>query len=430
MARTTTSIVQEALQEVYGDMHEQINLQTPGLDIFQDSESMRWDGKVAVESLHYGRNQSALATGETGTLPVAGNQRYQELRIPVRLLYGAIELSGQVMEQSTSDIGKFVDIAQKEVDGMVDDLARSKERIIMGDGRGVLAAVNGDIGGVGVTVIPVKDPGGVVGSDFPNRFFFPNQQLAFYDATGATLNAIRTVVSVAEDGTSITVDSNLVNTDAPDGGFICKGTNRGGVTEGSFGIEPMGIRGIFDDGTFVGTIHGLDRSANPWFKVKTFNVGGALTEDFLHRALNAPAERKGRLPDVYFMHHSTHREFITLSQTLRRYPGEGAIRPDTGIAGQTREQAAALDFNQVRLRLGRYCDFHTIYLVDGEACKKYVLQAGKWADEDGSMFLRLANVDAYEARYRIMENYGPTLAGSSSVMRTLNATVDVNIEAG
>ena len=33
------------------------------------------------------------------------------------------------------------------------------------------------------------------------------------------------------------------------------------------------------------------------------------------------------------------------------------------------------------------------------------LVEGEWASEDGSILLRAANVDAFEARYRVFENF-------------------------
>ena len=36
---------------------------------------------------------------------------------------------------------------------------------------------------------------------------------------------------------------------------------------------------------------------------------------------------------------------------------------------------------------------------------RYVNEEGTWADEDGTILLRVSGVDAYEARFRLFDNF-------------------------
>ena len=429
MATTTNALVTEALKETYGDLHDQINLNTECLDLFEESDQARWDGKIFVESLHHRRNQSGMGNAETGNLPNAGNQRYEELRIPLRRLYGGIELSGQIMEQAKDQQSAFVNILDAEVNGLVQDLRRTKERIIQGDGLGTLCLVDG--AGADDPTISVDAPGGVAGDIFGNRFLFPGMEVAIYNTAGTVVNAVRTILSVSADGLQVTFTANVSAAEAVDNGFITKGTTRGSVIQGSRSEEFMGIRGMFDDGTFVGTFHGLVRSAaaNGFFNVAVQSSVGSISEDLFHRMLNACHERSGIIPGTFLTHYSVHREYIKRTQSDRRYTGDHTMNPDAGIAGQSRTKSPSLNFNDVGFRLGRYLDLGTIYFIDKDACKRYSLQPGKWVDDDGDIFHRQNDTDVFFATYRIMENYSAIKNNSSAVLRGINATVDINREA-
>jgi len=431
MATTTNALVEEALKEVYGDdLYEQINLNTECLDIFEESETMRWDGKVAVDALHHKRNQSAMAVNPAGgNLPNAGNQEYEDLRIPIRKIYGAIAIDGQLMEQAFSSEAAFINVVDAEITGLVNDIAREQERMIQGDGNGILCLANG--AGGGTATISVDAPGGVAGATFGNRFLFPGQVIAIWAANGSAITAMRTVSSVNAAGTQVTFTATVDGTQCPDNAILTKGTTRGSVSEGSYAHEPMGLRGMFDNQTFVTTFHGLDRSAvgNEFFNIKVFTSVGALSEDIFHRALNACHDRSGIIPDTFLCHSSVHREYIKRTQADRRYTGDQTMKPDAGIKGGSRTQIASLTFNDVPFRLARYYAFGYLDLIDKDACKKYTLQEGKWIDEDGSMWHRRQDSDDFQADYRIMKNFGAKRNNSSARLTGINATIDINREA-
>lgn len=436
MALTQTSVVQQALKETYGDLHEQINKNVPALNMFEKSEDARWDGKVFVEALHTGRNHSTVSKTETGLMPVAGKQSYGEFRIPIRHVVGAIELTGQILKMAKSNKAAFVNVAQREVDSMVMDMRHKLERMILSDGRGVLALTNDPAAATmtgGSTTVPIDSPGGVAGSVWGNRFIFPGMQIASYNAAGDTLLAVREVASVSADGLSIVITVSADETEFPNNGFITTGIDQGSsLTAGSLGLEPMGIRGIFDTTTYVQTLHGLDRSlAASYYALvngPSFGTIGTLTEDILHRALNACHERGGTNPTKYLCHYSVMREFIKAGLPDRRFTGGDAHGADIGISGQTRNKAAGVRFNEQPIEQVRFMDLGVLHGIDGEACKRYELDSGGWIEEDGNMFHRREQYDQYFAWYRYMINYGAKKILSSFTLRGINATVDVNRE--
>lgn len=427
MPGVSISQVAEILKEVYGDtVHEQINTETRSYAHFKrEADQSKWEGEIFVEALRKGRNTGIKAAAERGLLPDADRQKYAELRIPNRYVYGSIEVTAQILKEAKTNRAAFLNAMESEMSGLVEDCANFMERVIWGYGNGQLALVNG--AGSGTTTLNVDTPGGIAGAVNGARFLRPGQVIAIH-ASGAapsnTPNAVRTVDTVAADGTSVVLTATVSSGEAVDNGWITNGVSRGGVLQGSVSLEPMGLVGIIDDGTFVTTLHALSRTTNPIFKSKRFAGVGGLDEDLLHRAFDAIDELSGKSPNWLTAHHSVHREFIRLTQSDRRYTGEHLMRPDAGITGGGKKRE--VPFNGLTIEKARYAPYGALYIIDDTPLKRYVNTEGEWADEDGSVLSRVSGQDVFQAYYRKFGNHGAVRCNSSAVLDGITVTVDVN----
>jgi hypothetical protein len=143
MAGVSTSDVTAILKEVYGTAPaDQLNHEVRAYKRFERSETARWEGEVFVEALHTSRNYGSKAAAERGLLPDAGKQGYDELRIPDKYFYGAIEVTAQIMNEVKGGKGSFVNALDREINGLVRDMKVECNRMIWGDGYGKLALVN------------------------------------------------------------------------------------------------------------------------------------------------------------------------------------------------------------------------------------------------------------------------------------------------
>lgn len=413
------------LKEVYGDsVHEQVNDEVRALKKFSKSDSAEWVGKVFKEALHISRNYSTKAVSEKGLLPDAGKQSYVDLSIPDRYVYATIEITAQFMNEVRGR-GAFVNGVEREMSGVIRDLKVECNRMIWGYGSGKLALVNGNIGGGPVSTIPVDTPGGIAGSINGARFIRPGMVLAFHDDVGtAAPLAVRTVDAIAADGTTINVTATVTNAVVPDNGWITKGVDRNATIQGSAGIEPMGLSGLVDDGTLLGTIHGLVRASFPIFNSTVFPSVGGLDETILHRGMDACDEFGGKSPDWLTCHHSLHREYIRLSQSDRRYTGDNLMRPDVGITGGGKKNE--LTFNGEAIEKERFAPYGYLYAIDTSELKRYVNEEGKWVDEDGAILHRGAgDTDSFKGTYRKFSNFAILRGNTSFVLSGVTVTVDV-----
>ncbi len=423
----TRAEVIAVLKEVYGDFpYEQMNHEARILAMFNESETFTWEGDIAVENLHVSRNYSTKAVAEGGRLPTPQSQGYLEMRVPMRYVYGGIHFTAQVMKTASTNRAAFLNVMEGEVNGMVRDMLVEVNRIMWGDGRGVLALVDDDATG-GETDLVIDAPMGIAGAINGARFIRTNMVLAFHAAVPSdnVPLAVRTVTAVTDDGLTITIAS-VDETEAPNNGIITKGVTRAAVSEGSFNLEPMGLLGLVDDGSFVSTIHSVDRTTpdGSIFEAQVLSGVGSLDEFVFWRLLDQCDEASGYEPDKWYCHHSIHRQYIEASIGDKRYSGGDQMRPDIGIKGGGRKHE--LTFSGDTIHKERHAPYGTLFGIDSGACKRYESVAGEWIDEDGAILHRGAgDIDSFEGQYRMWRNHGLKRANSSCVARDIDATVDI-----
>src|SRR6185369_10675762 len=316
MALDTTAF-DASLKNVYQPgLREQINQKTNLLDLFTEDSISRYEfqGRNLIFDLHSARDYSGSKyVAEGGGLPVAGSQSTKNLTIPVKSIFGRIELSERVMKVSKTDKGSFIramDLAQK---GIVNDVSRQRNRALAGFGAGTLAVVSS---GANSTTQTLKDPGGVVGTVNIPRFIKVGMLVAIVDPTGVTVRGVQTVTAVAT--TTITLDV-AINSTTSD--LVTLGTNSLGSNEDSFGDESMGILGLADSTTFVTTLFGLDRSlaANSFFRSQVLTSVGSLNQDVIQRGVDNCEEVSGQYIDTFVCHSSLRREIQKLIAPDVRY---------------------------------------------------------------------------------------------------------------
>lgn len=409
-----------------GPIRSQLNSKTVILDAFTkgDLKKFRWEGREVVIPLRKSRNYSGVkAVAENGQLPTPGNQGYVDLKVPMKFLEGRIQLSAQVMKASRTDKGAFAQAMRTEQQGLVDDLARQRNRILCGYGAGTLALA---AAGATSTSMALINPGGVAGTTNAARFIKAGMILAVYDTTGATLNFVDTVSSITDANTIVFASSHTWVQNA----VVTLGqSNAGATADGSYGLEPMGILGLVDSTTYVSSLHNIDRSqaANSFFRSNILSSVGTLSMDIIQRGIDNTEEVSGEVLNAWFAHSSVRREVLKLTDSDRRYAGADLRSPDPGTkAGLFKE-----DLPLVGLGVKVVKDFaygtligcnkeHLIWLPEVE---------GEWADDDGTVLFRVSNVDAYEARYRLFENFTTDKGNSHVRFDGVTATVTSGVFA-
>lgn len=385
----------------------------------KDGSSLSADGRRVVYPLHVGRNVGIGAVGEYGDLPTAGNQQYVDIVIPFKYNYGRIQLTAQAIKQSQTSKGAFEKAVDAEIKRASIDVGREINRQLWLAGKGIFGLVDGAVSNS--TTVPVKNPGGVVGTVNTTRYLQPGMIVAF--TNGSSITAVRTIVSKTD--TSITVDSNVT---LSDGLYIVKAskTTTNDLNSTSYNNEVMGLLGMLDDGTYVSSYFGISRSSYTALKSYVLTLSGNLTLSDIQKAYDAADQRGNGTIKTMWGHHSVRRTYLDLLTTFRRYNDAKAMSPDGGFKGASLE--ADITYAEKPFKVDRDCPYGMIFGVDDSQMFHYYVTQPEWAEDDGRILLRVADKDAYEARFRIFDNYVCDAPNTCFVIRNVNASPETIIE--
>lgn len=417
MAQQNLTNYDAVLKEFYIDkIVETIKQEMPLMEFFKKRDDMPTDGRRVVYPVHVQRNSGRGARGESGRLPTAGSQLWQDYQVPYRYNHARIQLSAQVMKASKTSKGAFEKAFDAEIMGAAKDLGRDRNRQLFGFGRGDLCQLNGALSNG--TAAVVKNCQGLTGANGQfniARFVAANDLLAFVTTAGA-LDAVGTVSSVNAALSTITLSSGVT---ASDGDYIVRASTTSDVIgDTAYNNEIMGLLGMIDDTTFVTTYNGISRSTYPTLQAARLDLaGGPLSQSILQKGFDLIDQKGNGKADVAWMHHTTLREHLSSIVTTRRYINEAGMKADAGWKGAAHK--GEIEFNEIPLKVDRDCPYGMIFLLDSRQLFRYVLEEGKWADEDGTILLRLSGSDDYEARFRVFDQFIDDAPNTACVISTI-----------
>jgi hypothetical protein len=362
-----------------------------------------WSGREKWIPIKIGRNWSVGSIGAGGALPAKGRGSYQKFQVPMRDVYGAVGFERYVMEQSRNKKGSWAFVVPQEMNGLVEDLAFSRNRIGWYYGAGILALLSGAHNAT--TTLTLKNPGNVTGTTLPNRYLFGDatsgMTVAITDSTGATIKGTGTLTAVSANGNTATIDTAITGID---GDLVVLAQT---ASQSSFNKEPEGLLAGIDDGTYVGTYHGLSRTTYPILQSPVFSGIGSLSADAIQQAIDAVAIKVGKTVDMFLAELGVLRAYLVLTELDRRYSGADLMRPDAGSARAKKPlgRKAQITFGDIPFFGDRDGPFGSLFGVNKGSWVRYVLQKGKWADEDGHTIRWVQGFDQWQAFWYLLENY-------------------------
>ena len=385
----------EAIKLVYGDLHEQLRDKNPALQMIESSSAnITRNGKEVIFDTHIGRNQGIGARAVREKLPTAGAQKYKQAHLYLTNLYGSIEVDGQLFEQAAEDYQAFINVVDMEITGLKRDLAVDLNRQVYGDGSGTIATVV-SVSGQNITVDSthwVQEGMILVGID---------------TGTGAVADSGNEleVTAINETTKVITVTGTISALAAAD--VLVRGSN----TTNSYNKEWTGLAAIVDDTT---TLHDINPADYPVWKATKNDISsggtpGTLTELALINLVQS-VDKKGGDVDVMLASPGVFNAYWNLLQGLRQFTNGATL---TG--GQR-----AFSFDALGKPIKFVSDYaapeNTLYALSSKEIVLNRKRDWSWMDRDGSMWSRVSDTDAYEARYFQYSQLGTYRRNAHAVM--------------
>lgn len=373
----------EALKLVYGDLHLQLRDKTPALDFIQSSASnITRNGKEVVFDTHIGRNQGIGARNVREKLPTAGAQKYKQAHLYLKNLYGSIEVDGQLFEQAAEDYQAFINVVDNEIKGLRRDLAVDMNRQIYGNGSGAIAVVK-TAATAATTVI------------FDSAHYVDYDMVVdVLSSTGTQKHNEVTVTAINTATGAVTFDSAVT---VVVGDIIVRASN----TTNSFGKELTGLAKIV---SASGVLHEIDPAEVPVWASTEVTLGsvgtpGTLTElDLI--SLVQKVDKQGGDVDVFLASPGVYNAYWNLLQSFRQFTNTATL---TG--GQRSFNFEALG-KPIKFVSDYAAPKGTLYALSSKELVMNQKKDWSWMDRDGSMWSRVADTDAYEARYYLYAELG------------------------
>lgn len=361
----TTTSADKALKTLYlGAVTEQLNTEiNPFLAKIKQSTADVW-GKEIRRVARYGINGGIGAGSETGDLPTAAGNNYEQFVSTLKNLYGTIEISDKAMRASANDAGAFVNLLNDEMDGLLKASALNFGRMLFGDGSGRLGRALTANDGNNVKV--------------NNKYFMTGMLVEIYDEKGApTALGKRRIVDWDPVNCIVTLDGTLAAEAIKSGyAFYVQGSKDGEIT---------GLSALFKDS---GTIYGLDRSQHKWLVPYMQSNVGEISETIIQKAIDYLEENAGSKVNFIVCSSGVKRAFMKHLATYKR---------NTDVM-DLKGGFKALSFNGIPIVSDRFCPVGTMYLLNTDDFTLHQLCDWKWLEsEDGKILKQNAGKPTYTA---------------------------------
>jgi hypothetical protein len=354
-------------------------------------------GRIARHAVHLGRSSGVGARAENGTLPTAGNQSYATVPVPVRYVYGRIQLSGPTIRQAVSDRGAFIDALDAEMEGIKRDAMKDVNRQLWGTSNGVIAQC-GTTSSSTTVVLATS-----TGSTALRQLFFDGGMVVDIGTVAAptTVASARTVTAVDETNKTITISGATVSTTSSH--FVFRsgagGASNNSGQPGDGQVELTGIQTMVDD---TAVLHTIDPASQPKWKAYVNANGGtnrSVTETLITGSIMKTLTNSGKKPSLLVSAEGVNLAISNLLLSLKRnmeqtqlkggYAGIQFYSPSVSGKGDESPTALYADFD---------CPNNRLYGINPEVLVYHQVGDGfQFMDLDGSVMNRKPDLDAYEA---------------------------------
>lgn len=357
----TTQTADNVLKSYYlSAVTDQLNKSVnPFLAQIKQTASDVW-GRDVRKAVRVGLNGGIGAGTETGTLPEAAGNRYEQFVSTLKNLYGTIEISDKAIRASKSNEGAFVDLLNDEMRSLVESASCNFGRMLFGDGTGAIAKVTGSSG----TVYTCDSVDNLAEGMVVDMY---NDTTKLIDGKRIT-NVDRKTKKVTIGGAAVT---------------LAAGDSANFYIHNSKDMEITGLKAIFDSAN----LYGVSRSGNAWLDPYKEDSVGTLTEAALQKAIDTVEERSGSRVNFIVTSSGVRRAFFN---TLSAYRQIDTMELEGGFR--------AISFNGIPIVADRFCQKNTMYLLNTEDFGLHQLCDWQWLEgEDGKVLKQLSDKPVFRA---------------------------------
>ncbi len=304
------------------------------------------DVKIAVVRGNCG---SVLAGAEDADLPDPYKNRYLDITVPLKNLYGTIEISDKALRASGDGSGAFVNLVNAEMEGLISSAKQNFSRMLFGDGSGALCKITS------------KVSDGVYKADCVKDYFAG----MCVDVIGASSSEEGVyILSVSAKNSTVKFSKNITN--------VITGCKV--YPHGSKDNELTGLGAIFGGGT----LYGYDKNVEPYFAPYIEDADGSITEEKLTDVLDYMEENFNSRINMIICSYKTRKKIASLIAENRRVVNSTDARTGFGV----------VTVNDVPVYADKYCHDDRILFLNTDDFVLSQLCDWEWLEDEGGKILK------------------------------------------
>lgn len=401
MTTSVLSVLSDVLKNVYlGTTQEQLNNQVLVTQILQlDSKHVDLEGLNATISLHTGRSSGIGSRDELDDLPDADHQRYKKATYDLKYHYGRIQVSGQAMQKTKSNVGAFLKAYESELEGIKNDLALDFARQIYGNGTGQIATISA---GAASATQTLADSEAIA-----KGYLYEGMSVDIGTLASPTAGASGAVISSVNEAAGTVIFTASVTTST--GHFISrKGNNKASDTK----EMDAGLQRLVNEGAT--TVGGLASTESEWDNLRFDAAAGAISlygTNGLLQQLNRVTAKGVNLSDLVVL--------TTPGLTRRLFESDfkASVRfmETNSLAGGFEEITFNAGSGRVRLVTDRLAPYGSVFMLPTKHIRMFTPGDWDFLAKDGQAVKWVQNKDAFQSILYRYANMGTNRRNNSLV---------------
>jgi hypothetical protein len=351
-------------------------------------KSYNFTGKQILHSIP----QSFAGGVGSGSLPTANTAQYSEAIILAKKVYSVVEIDRESIKAAMSDEGAFVRATKEVVQKGVESWMRNMSRILFADGSGELAVGNDSGANVSGT--------GSLGDPYVVELAADSKEANIEERDLVNVDTETTQLEVlAYDPDTQVVQ--LVGSSVVLAGLTGSGPFPAASSlfmQGSKDNDPEGLKGVLD--ATSGSKYGI-AIARRWKSEQIDASSATISSALMNKAMLKVEKKTGKTPNLIITSYKQFEKLLNIFEDDKRYPipNRAGIKDKNGVVISFSGIQFMSTSGPVPVVAERFCEDDRMYFLNDNHIHIHHRPDFGWFDDDGTVFLRKASSDEYEARY-------------------------------
>jgi|LakMenEpi03Aug12_release.lakeMendotaPanAssembly.Ray.scaffolds.fasta_scaffold02291_2 hypothetical protein len=314
----------------------------------------------------------------SGSLPTPNYAAVQDAVITSKKMYSVIQIDREAIKASSQNEGAFVELTKYSVQKGVESWMRNMSRALFNDGSGSLGTIAaGGVSGAGPWDVVISDATWKEANFEEKDYVNLASSSAVFEIT-AVVPATKTVTLTAVSGSYTPLAGDVI------------------YMQNSKLNDPSGLKGVLD--ATSGSLYGITVGRRWQAGAQVAAAGAGLTTDLMNQTMLEIQRKSGKVPNLILCSFTQYRKLLNVLEDQKQYivePRSPELVGKVSFKGVEFMSSAG----PVAVIPERFIEDDRMYLLNDNYIQIHHRPDFGWFDDDGSVFLRTASSDAYEARF-------------------------------